>query len=219
MARILSHTDYYVFREMRLVGPDPGHSHTARYVLGDRSTTKELGDMWTVSSPEPGASRARRRQYRRELAANRLRIRYLWTDACLAAGLAQEQRPPWPDLVPPLVGPITLDSGPARFSVRLRPGQLLDDFTGAATVERLAAAFGVVTVQAAALTPGWITIRLIERAAVEPDDARGLPARPGTAPRNPLGPRTGRGPAGRPRAFGFGRRYRTSWSADEQDNG
>ncbi|NMO93552.1 hypothetical protein [Actinomycetospora sp. TBRC 11914] len=105
------------------------------------------------------------------MAATEREIKDIWTNVCLVTHLAQVIPPPGAILQAPLVGTITLDSVPARFSVKLRPGQLPIDF--AKRTARFAAAFGVPAVEVATLTQDnqWISIRLMEPVWIEwPDE-------------------------------------------------
>ncbi|MCD2192041.1 hypothetical protein LQ327_01375 [Actinomycetospora endophytica] len=105
------------------------------------------------------------------MAATEREIRNVWTNVCLVTHLSQVIPPPGPILQTPLVGAITLDSVPARFSVKLRPGQLPGDF--AKQTERFAAAFRVPAVEVATLTQDnqWVSIRLMEPVWIEwPDE-------------------------------------------------
>jgi hypothetical protein len=127
--------------------------------------------MWVIPPLLPGASRADRVWHRREVAATEREIKDIWTNVCLVTHLAQMIPPPGAILQAPLVGRITLDSVPARFTVKLRPGQLPIDF--AKRTERFAAAFRVPAVEVATLTQDeqWISIRLMEPVWIEwPDE-------------------------------------------------
>jgi hypothetical protein len=127
--------------------------------------------MWVIPPLAPGASRADRDWHRREVAATEREIKDIWTNVCLVTRLAQVIPPPGAILQTPQVGGITLDSVPARFSVKLRPGQLPGDF--ARRTERFAAAFRVPAVEVASLTHDnqWISVRLMEPVWIEwPDE-------------------------------------------------
>jgi hypothetical protein len=169
--------------------------------------------MWVIPPLLPGANRADREWYRYEVAATERKIKDIWTNVCLVTRLAQPIPPPGAILQAPLIGTITLDSIPARFSVKLRPGQLPGDVAKRAA--RIAVAFGVDAVEVAQLTRDrqWISIRLMEPIWYEPevelDPVPALP--PAAASSNPLGPRERRAPAGGPRTFKRGR-HRTTRS-------
>jgi hypothetical protein len=127
--------------------------------------------MWVIPPLLPGASRADREWHRREVAAAERELKDVWTNVCLVTHLAQVMPPPGAMLQVPLIGSITLDSVPPRFTVKLRPGQLPGDV--AKRAERLAAAFRVPEVEVATLTydSQWISIRLLEPFWIEwPDE-------------------------------------------------
>ena len=127
--------------------------------------------MWVIPPLLPGASRADREWHRREVAETERELKDIWTNVCLVTHLAQVIPAPRATLQAPVVGSITLDSVPPRFTVKLRPGQLPGDF--ARRAERFAAAFRVPAVEVATLTADnqWISIRLLEPLWIEwPDD-------------------------------------------------
>jgi hypothetical protein len=127
--------------------------------------------MWIIPPLLPGARRADREWHRREVVLAEREIKDIWTNVCLVTRLAQVIPPPGAILQTPVVGTITLDSVPARFTVKLRPGQLPIDF--AKHTERFAAAFRVPDVEVATLTwdNQWISIRLLEPFWIEfPDE-------------------------------------------------
>ena len=127
--------------------------------------------MWVIPPLPPGASRADREWHRREVAETERELKDVWTNVCLVTHLAQVIPPPGAILQTPKVGTITLDSVPAHFSVKLRPGQLPGDF--AKRAERLASAFRVPAVEVVSLTLDntWISIRLMEPLWIEwPDE-------------------------------------------------
>ncbi|MDL5160353.1 hypothetical protein [Actinomycetospora termitidis] len=98
-------------------------------------------------------------------------LRDIWTNVCLTTQLAQVIPPPGAKLQVPTIGRITLDSVPARFTVRLRAGQLPVDVARRAA--RLAAAFRVPEVEIVPLTTSgeWISVRLLEPYWIEwPDE-------------------------------------------------
>lgn len=119
--------------------------------------------MWIMPPLTPGACRADREWHHREVVALEHELRNIWSNVCLVTHLAQVMPPPGAILQVPTIGRITVDDGgPARFSVRLRPGQLPVDFRRRA--ERLAAAFRVPAVRIEALTDDeqWISVQLLE---------------------------------------------------------
>jgi hypothetical protein len=127
--------------------------------------------MWVIPPLPPGASRAERDWHRREVAATEREIKGIWTNVCLVTRLAQVIPPPGAIIQTPVVGAITLDSVPARFTVKLRAGQLPCDF--ARRTERFASAFRVPAVEIASLTHDhqWISVRLMEPLWIEwPDE-------------------------------------------------
>ncbi len=127
--------------------------------------------MWIIPPLLPGASRADREWHRREVAATERELKDVWTNVCLVTHLAQVIPAPGAILQTPVIRSITLDSVPARFTVKLRAGQLPIDF--AKRSERLAAAFKVPDVEVATLTEDnqWISIRLMEPYWIEwPDE-------------------------------------------------
>jgi hypothetical protein len=127
--------------------------------------------MWIIPPLLPGASRADRDWHRREVVLTEREIKDVWTNVCLVTHLAQVIPAPGAILQTPLIGSITLDSVPARFTVKLRPGQLPVDF--AKRTERFAAAFRVPAVEVATLTSDnqWISVRLLEPFWIEwPDE-------------------------------------------------
>lgn len=127
--------------------------------------------MWIIPPLPPGACRADRMWHRREVLATEREIKNIWINACLVTRLAQVIPPPGAILQTPLIGAITLDSVPARFSVKLRPGQVPGDF--ARRAERFAAAFRVPAVEVVPLTHDnqWISVRLMEPFWIEwPDE-------------------------------------------------
>jgi hypothetical protein len=169
--------------------------------------------MWVIPPLPPGASRADREWHRREMAATEREIKYIWTNACQVTRLVQRIPPPGAIFQAPLVGSITLDSVPARFSVKLRPGQLPGDF--AKKADRFAAAYGVPTVEVVPLTQDerWISVRLVEPIWIEwYEEPVPVPVPPNephpTARGNPLGRRQDRRRAGGPRSLRR-RRHRT----------
>lgn len=127
--------------------------------------------MWIIAPLTPGACRADRDWYRREVAELEHELRNTWTNVCLVTHLAQVIPPPGAILQVPTIGTITLDDVPARFSVKLRPGQLLADFERRA--DRFAAAFRVPKVEIRPLTDDhqWISVELLEPYWIEyPDE-------------------------------------------------
>lgn len=161
--------------------------------------------MWVIPPLLPGASRSDRDWHRREVAATEREIKDIWTNVCLVTHLAQMIPPPGAILQAPQVGTITLDSVPARFSVKLRPGQLPVDF--AKRAERFAAAFRVPAVEVATLTQDhqWISIRLMERVWIEWPDEYLLDADPFEETRPSLVAEDERVPAGATPGVGGGR--------------
>ena len=134
--------------------------------------------MWIIPPLLPGASRADREWHRREVAATERELKDVWTNVCLVTHLAQVIPPPGAILQSPRVASITLDSAPARFTVKLRPGQLPGDF--ARRAERFAAAFRVPAVEVTTLTHDnqWISISLLEPFWIEWPDEYVLDAAP-----------------------------------------
>ncbi len=127
--------------------------------------------MWIIAPLTPGACRADREWHRREVAALEHELRNTWTTACLVTHLAQVMPPPGAILQVPTIGRITLDDVPARFSVKLRPGQLPSDFER--RTDRFAAAFRVPKVEIRPLTDDgqWISVDLLEPYWIEyPDE-------------------------------------------------
>ncbi|WP_433799784.1 hypothetical protein [Actinomycetospora sp. CA-084318] len=127
--------------------------------------------MWIIAPLTPGACRADREWHRREVAALEHELRNIWTNVCLVTHLAQVMPPPGAILQAPTIGRITLDDAPARFSVKLRAGQLPIDFERRA--ERFAAAFRVPKVEIRPLTADrqWISVDLLEPYWIEyPDE-------------------------------------------------
>lgn len=179
--------------------------------------------MWIIPPLQRGASRSEREWHRREVALTEREIKDVWTNVCLVTWLVEPIPPPGSMLQPPVVCSITLDSEPARFTVKLRPGQLAGDFFRKA--DRLAAAFHVPAVEIVPLTldERWISIRLLEDLwIVEPDEV--LPAavvhpdepRP-VAAGNPAGRGRGAARAGGPRSFRRGR-HRTAKRSGERSH-
>ncbi len=153
--------------------------------------------MWVIPPLLPGASRADREWHRREVAVTERELKDVWTNACLVTHLAQVMPPPGAILQSPTVASITLDSVPACFTVKLRPGQLPGDF--ARRAERFATAFRVPAVEIVPLTRDnqWISVRLMEPYWIEwPDEyvlepapvAEPQPALPGVANHDDRGP-------------------------------
>ena len=142
--------------------------------------------MWIIPPLPPGASRADRMWHRRETAATERELKNIWTNACLVTRLAQVIPPPGAIFQTPVVGAITLDSAPARFSVKLRPGQLPVDF--ARRADRFAAAFRVPAVEIVPLTQDnqWICVRLMEPFWIEWPDEYVLEPAPIEEPRPAL---------------------------------
>src|SRR4051812_35544681 len=131
--------------------------------------------MWIIPPLLPGASRSERGWHRREVALTEREIKDVWGNACLTTRLVEVIPPPGGMRQPPVVCAITLDSEPARFTVKLRRGQLPGDFYRNAA--RLALAFRVPAVEIVPLTldEQWISVRLLEDLwIVEPDEV--LPA-------------------------------------------
>jgi hypothetical protein len=127
--------------------------------------------MWVIPPLPPGAGRADREWHRREVAATEREIKNIWINACLVTRLAQVIPPPGAIIQTPVIGAITLDSVPARFSVKLRAGQLPIDF--ARRTARFASAFRVPAVEIVPLTQDnqWISVRLMEPVWIEwPDE-------------------------------------------------
>ncbi|HEY2225396.1 hypothetical protein [Actinomycetospora sp.] len=148
------------------------------------------------------------------MAATEREIKDIWTNVCLVTHLAQVIPPPGAILQTPLLGAITLDSVPARFSVKLRPGQVPGDF--AKRTERFAAAFRVPAVEVASLTwdNQWIDVRLLEPLWIEWPDEYVIDPAPVEEPQPALSSTvSGRGddhrPAGGPRSLRHGRHRST----------
>jgi hypothetical protein len=167
--------------------------------------------MWIIPPLLPGASRADREWHRREVVATERELKDVWINVCLVTHLAQMIPPPGAILQAPLVGSITLDSVPARFTVKLRPGQLPVDF--ARRTERFAAAFRVPDVEVVTLTEDkqWISIRLLEPFWIEwPDEYVLDPAPPEELQPSLPGDTVaddGRVSTGGPRSFRRGRHH------------
>lgn len=175
--------------------------------------------MWIIPPLLPGATRSEREWHRREVALTERELKDVWINACLTTWLVEPIPPPGSMLQPPVVCSITLDTEPARFTVKLRPGQLPGDFFRKA--DRLATAFHVPAVQIvpSTLDERWISIRLLEDLRiVEPDEV--IPAVvPRDEPRpvaagDTLGRRRHPATAGGPRSFRRGRHRVVKRSAD-----
>ena len=176
--------------------------------------------MWIIPPLPPGASRSEREWHRREVALTEREIKDVWWNACLTTRLVERIPPPGSMLQPPVVCSITLDDEPARFTVKLRRGQLPGDFHRNAA--RLALAFRVPAVEIVPLTldEQWISVRLLEDLwIVEPDEE--LPIAVGQGEPQPV---TGGEPgerrpqpatAGGPRSFRRGR-HRTAKRSGER---
>lgn len=164
---------------------------------------------WAVQPLAPDASQAVKRQHSADEASLRHEVRWRWNEVCSGNHLTHRIVPTGvASREPPRIGRISLGP-PTTFSVNLRPGQLLADFSAISV--RLASAFEVDDVLIENLAPGWLRIVLVERrrAAVRDASPNGPPDSSHAAvtkPRPPIreGPHLGR--RGRRRPFGGPRR-------------
>lgn len=169
---------------------------------------------WAVPPLPDHPTRAEWARHGEQVTYNRHQIRWIWNEVCSGLRLARRVVPTGTTAFePPPIGQIDLGP-PTVFSVRLRPGQLLDDFRSHS--DRLAAAYEVPDVVVGALAPGWMVVQLVDDVPRRDRDERPDLRLHGSsnAPRagagytrrrsaatsaNPLGRRRARGPLGGPR--------------------
>lgn len=92
----------------------------------------------------------------------RTEIRWRWGEVCSGVGLTRRVFPEGCRSIPH-IGRITLGP-PTRFTVRLRPGQSRQDIADIAP--RLALAFEVRNVRVRDLATGWVSVEMVEQAAL-----------------------------------------------------
>ena len=104
----------------------------------------------------PRSDRARRRERVRADAEMINELRWQWRCACQGTPLAPiVYTPSGPTRSIPQIGHVDLGP-PVTFTVRIRPGQTIDDFVAAAPA--IAPAFGVADLQITPLVPQWVKI-------------------------------------------------------------
>jgi hypothetical protein len=153
------------------------------------------------------------------VAAIERELKDIWTNVCRVTHLAQVIPPPGATLQAPLIGTITLDSAPARFTVKLRAGQVPGDF--AKRIDRIAAAFRVPAVEVVPITADnqWISVRLMEPYWIEwPDEYVVEPASL-EEPRPAIADVPAREAAGGPRSLGRGRHRATKQLVGSEPSG
>ena len=86
-------------------------------------------------------------------------LRWQWRSGCSATPLSQLiYTPSGATRAVPLIGQIDLGP-PVNFTVRMRPGQTLTDFTAAAPV--IASAMDVADVRVVPFVPHWVRVVLV----------------------------------------------------------
>lgn len=171
--------------------------------------------QWAAPALPAAPTRAERRAHTAYEIESRTTIRVIWDEVCENTGLTARITSSGCFLrEPPVMGPITLGP-PTRFSIALRPGQIVEDIAGMA--HRLAVAYRVDDVVVRQLTQGWVSVVLVEHLLAAPQADDGLAPvddGPSGGPRfgssesrsarrrTHLGSRDRRRPFGRPRSFG-----------------
>ena len=105
------------------------------------------------------SERARRRERERADAETVREMRWLWRSACVGTALAPMiYTPSGASRAVPLVDHVDLGP-PITLTVRIRPGQRVDDFVAAAPL--IAPAMGMAEVQVTPFRHQWVRIALI----------------------------------------------------------
>lgn len=106
----------------------------------------------------PRSDRAEQRERRRAESELISEVRWQWRCACQATTLAPMiYTPSGATRAVPTIGRVDIGP-PVSFTVRIRPGQSLADFTAAAPI--IASAMGVAAVEVTSLVPQWVRIVL-----------------------------------------------------------
>ena len=105
------------------------------------------------------SDRARRRERERAEAELIAELHWQWRSVCQGTSLAQMiYTPSGPTKAIPMIGHIDVGP-PVSFTVRIRPGQTIDDFVKAAPL--IAPALGAAALQVAPLVQQWVRIVLL----------------------------------------------------------
>jgi hypothetical protein len=104
------------------------------------------------------SDRARRRDRERAEAELISELRWQWRSACTGTALSQMvYTPSGPTRAVPMIGHVDLGP-PITFTVRIRPGQTLDDFIAAAPL--IAPVLNVAALEVTPLVPQWLRVVL-----------------------------------------------------------
>jgi hypothetical protein len=88
-------------------------------------------------------------------------VHWQWRSVCQGTSLAQMiYTPSGPTKAIPMIGHIDVGP-PVSFTVRIRPGQTIDDFVKAAPL--IAPALGAAALQVTPLVPQWVRVVLLPR--------------------------------------------------------
>jgi hypothetical protein len=111
----------------------------------------------------PRSERARRREREHDQAERISELRWLWRSACSGTPLAPMiYTPSGASRAVPLIGHVDLGP-PVSITVKIRPGQTIDDFRAAAPA--IAPAMNVAELHVIPLVPHWLRIVLLPATA------------------------------------------------------
>ena len=107
------------------------------------------------------SERARRRAQERADSRAISELRWQWRSACQGTPLAPMiYTPSGPSRAAPIIGHVNLGP-PVTFTVKIRPGQTIDDFRAAAPA--IAPALGMAELEITPSAPQWVKIVLVAR--------------------------------------------------------
>ena len=134
-------------------------------VMFGRHKQVDLPDADTVRARGwPRSERARQRDRERADAEMISILRWQWRSACAATSLSQViYAPSGTSRAVPMIGQVDLGP-PISFTVRMRPGQTLDDFTAAAP--SIAPAMNAAALQITPFVAQWLRVVLLPARAV-----------------------------------------------------
>ena len=136
-------------------------------MFGRHKQTDAMHDDNTYSWSWPRSERARRRERERADAEQIGELRWLWRSACSGTPLAPMiYTPSGASRAVPVIGHIDLGP-PVSFTVKIRPGQTINDFLAAAPT--LAPAMNVAEMRVIPLTKPWLRIVLLPAPAPRPN--------------------------------------------------
>lgn len=143
-------------------------------MLGRRDHTSITSDENARGWRWPRSSRALRRERERAEAELIADVRWQWRSACGGTSLKQLiYTPSGPTVAVPRIGHIDVGP-PITFTVRVRPGQTIDDFIAAAPL--IAPAMNAAKLHITPVAPQWLRIVLLPASQVIRSSGRELEA-------------------------------------------